>query len=245
MATGDYEYIGLRSASGAMYLTSVTIEWETVPDVYSDFTTTVATSANVTISAAGYATFFDATHAVVLPEGVTGYVFTADDGLQPAYGTKEDDKVVPAGEPLVLGGAATTYTLNYTTSSEDTWKSIDMNDLCGAAADMTAAQMEDANPGSSKFYALSLNAAGEASSVGFYWLEDDGAAFDISAGKAYLALPAGTQARSGYAFNEETNAINTIGADAQQTVTYNLNGMRVDDNAKGFVIRNGKKCVVK
>ncbi len=235
--TGEYEYIGLRSNSGLMYLTSVTIEWDAIVDDYCDFTTTVATSTDVTISAAGYATFFDATHAVTLPTGVTGYVFTAANGLEEAY---NEGEVVPANVPLVLGGAQDTYTLNYTTGGT----APDMNDLCGAAADMTAAQMEDANPGS-KFYALSLNAAGEASSVGFYWVEDDGAAFDISAGKAYLALPAGTQARSGYAFNEETNAINTIGADAQQTVTYNLNGMRVDDNAKGFVIRNGKKCVVK
>ncbi len=31
---GDYEYIGFRSASGAMYLTSITITWETVGDSY-------------------------------------------------------------------------------------------------------------------------------------------------------------------------------------------------------------------
>ncbi|MCD8282508.1 MAG: carbohydrate binding domain-containing protein [Prevotella sp.] len=31
---GDYAYIGFRSASGAMYLTSITITWETVGDTY-------------------------------------------------------------------------------------------------------------------------------------------------------------------------------------------------------------------
>ncbi len=225
------KFAGNSSSKSRFFLDEVSIVAAAAP-----------TSTDVTISAAGYATFFDADHAVTLPTGVTGYVFTTANGLEVAY---NEGEVVPAGEPLVLGGAATTYTLNYTTSEDETFKSADMNDLCGAATNMTASEMASANSGMGKFYALSLNKAGEASSVGFYWVNEGGAAFDISAGKAYLALPAGIQARSGYAFNEETNAINTIGTEAEQTVTYNLNGMRVDDNAKGFVIRNGKKCVVK
>ena len=39
---GDYAYIGLRSASGAMYLNSISIIWENgTPDTYSDYCTTV------------------------------------------------------------------------------------------------------------------------------------------------------------------------------------------------------------
>ena len=39
---GDYAYIGLRSASGAMYLNSISITWETgTPATYSDYCTTV------------------------------------------------------------------------------------------------------------------------------------------------------------------------------------------------------------
>lgn len=41
--TGDYAYIGMRSNSNAMYLTSITIDWETgTPDTYSDYCTTVS-----------------------------------------------------------------------------------------------------------------------------------------------------------------------------------------------------------
>ena len=39
---GDYKYIGFRSASGAMYLKSISITWVTgTPDTYSDYCTTV------------------------------------------------------------------------------------------------------------------------------------------------------------------------------------------------------------
>lgn len=39
---GDYTYVGLRSASGAMYLTSISITWENgTPDTYSNYCTTV------------------------------------------------------------------------------------------------------------------------------------------------------------------------------------------------------------
>lgn len=39
---GDYKYIGLRSNSGAMYLTSISITWESgTPETYSDYCTTV------------------------------------------------------------------------------------------------------------------------------------------------------------------------------------------------------------
>ena len=45
--TGDYEYIGFRSASGAMYLTSVSIVWETSSGSQT------ATATSVTIDASG------------------------------------------------------------------------------------------------------------------------------------------------------------------------------------------------
>lgn len=199
------------------------------------------TSTDVTISPAGYATFFDAIHAVTLPEGVTGYVFTADGGLQSAYGTSESDKVVPAGEPLVLGGAANTYTLSYTTSTEDTWKSIGMNDLDGTDEE-TALTPND----NYYFYGLSLNASSELSSVGFYWMNETGAAFTNGAHKAYLKLPKSMfeEARSGYAFNEDTEALESIEMSAATTI-YTLNGVKVNELQKGLNIVNGKKVMVK
>jgi hypothetical protein len=41
--SGDYEFIGLRSNSGAMYINQIDIDWETgTPDTYSGYCTTVA-----------------------------------------------------------------------------------------------------------------------------------------------------------------------------------------------------------
>lgn len=43
---GDYQYIGLRSANGAMYLTSVSIDWENgTPDTYSAYSTNLKPAA--------------------------------------------------------------------------------------------------------------------------------------------------------------------------------------------------------
>ena len=40
--TDDYNFIGMRSNDGAMYISSISIEWESVsPDTYSDYCTTV------------------------------------------------------------------------------------------------------------------------------------------------------------------------------------------------------------
>lgn len=43
---GDYEYIGFRSNSGAMYINSISVTWVTVsPDTYSEYCTTVVAPA--------------------------------------------------------------------------------------------------------------------------------------------------------------------------------------------------------
>lgn len=46
-----YKYIGLRSASGAMYLTDVTIEWSTTAVVVTEYDVTVTPSDNGTVTA--------------------------------------------------------------------------------------------------------------------------------------------------------------------------------------------------
>lgn len=224
------KFAGNSSSNSRFFLDEVSIVRAAAP-----------TSTDITISAAGYATFFDAEHAYVMPDDCEGYVFTAANGLELAY---EAEEVVPAGEPLVIYTIEPGIkTLEFTTSTEETYKDNDMNDLCGAATDMTADEMAAANAEMGKFYALSLNAEGEASSVGFYWVEDNGAAFGITAGKAYLALPADAPAKF-FVFNEETG-INNVEANVNDNRMFNLAGQRVNANQKGIVIMNGKKFINK
>ncbi|MBS7372794.1 MAG: hypothetical protein KIG57_01770, partial [Muribaculaceae bacterium] len=199
------------------------------------------TGYNLAVSAAGYATYFNSAKAFTMPIGATGYVW--DEGkIQAAY--DKPAQVVPANEPLVIGAPAGNYALWFTTSTEETYKSADLNDLEGTDVE-TAIPDDDAY-----FYGLSLNASHDPASVGFYWMNPTGAAFTNGAHKAYLKLdkntPAGSQAVKGFPFNGTTTGIEQIeaGADAKNTI-YDLSGRRVNKAAKGIYILNGKKVLVK
>ena len=199
------------------------------------------TGYNLVVSPAGYATYFNSTEAFTMPAGATGYVWNAGN-IADVYAPAQ---VVPANEPLVIKAAAGNYPLWFTTSTEETYKSADLNDLEGT--DVETDLTDDANY---YFYGLSLNASHDPASVGFYWMNPTGAAFTNGAHKAYLKLDkstfAGSQAVKGFPFNGTTTGIEQIeaGADAKNTI-YDLSGRRVNKAAKGIYILNGKKVLVK
>lgn len=199
------------------------------------------TGYNLVVSAAGYATYFNSTEAFTMPIGATGYVW--DEGN--ISGVYDPADVVPANEPLVIGAPAGNYALWFTTSTDDTYKSHDMNALEGTDVE-TAITNDDAY----YFYGLSLNANHDPASVGFYWMNPTGVAFTNGAHKAYLKLDkntfVGSQAVKGFPFNGTTTGIEQIeaGADAKNTI-YDLSGRRVNKAAKGIYILNGKKVLVK
>lgn len=96
--------------------------------------------------------------------------------------------------------------------------------------------------GDNLFYRLTMH---NGETIGFYWGAADGAAFSIDANKAYLAVPktAGARIAGFNLFENEGEAtaiegVKTIGMDAS---VFNLNGQRVNGNAKGLLIKNGKK----
>lgn len=199
------------------------------------------TGYNLVVSPAGYATYFNSTEAFTMPASMSGYVW--DEGnIVAVYNSAQ---VVPANEPLVIGAPAGNYALWFTTSTDDTYKSADMNELEGTD-DETPITDDDAY----YFYGLSLNANSDPASVGFYWMNPTGAAFTNGAHKAYLKLdkstPAGSQAVNGFPFNGTTTGIEQIeaGADAKNAI-YDLSGRRVNKAAKGIYILNGKKVLVK
>lgn len=192
--------------------------------------------STLTIGAVGYTTYYNSAEAYTMPEGCVGSVWTVADGLETAY---EAGDVVPAGEPLVISSEeAGDYDLMSGNSSEETYKSADMNDLDGTDAE-TALEAD----ASAYFYGLSLNAEGELSSVGFYWMAEDGAAFTNGAHKAYLKLAKAQNAnvRSFRFSAPEETGITNVNAAEKANVIYNLAGQRVSANAKGLVIVNGKK----
>ena len=99
--------------------------------------------------------------------------------------------------------------------------------------------------GDNLFYRLTMH---NGTQIGFYYGAAEGAAFDIVANKAYLAVPSGTGARDFFWFDEgETTAISEVrGLKSEVRGEYfNLNGQRVAQPTKGLYIVNGRKVVIK
>ena len=82
--------------------------------------------------------------------------------------------------------------------------------------------------------------------VGFYYCNYEG--WTIAAHKAFLTLGSSAAKSIIFQFEDgETTGIESLtpALSEGEGAIYNLNGMRVDENYKGIVIKNGKKYVVK
>lgn len=199
-------------------------------------------SEDITISSAGYATYYNPTKAVKLSEFASAYVASVDNSGNLHFDEEYvGNDIVPANTPVVIKGTGT-ETLEYTVGGV---APAHTNHLKGAASDMTADDMIAAN-GDCYFYAMAISKISkDPKSVGFYWLNEGGAAFNLGAGKAYLPVSKsqGGLAREGYAFDEAV-AITKVNAEEKAAPIYNLQGLRVSE-AKGLVVREGKMQFVK
>ena len=224
---GDYEYIGVRSYSGAMYLDAVKIAWE--PDT---------TAISVTIGETEYATLYYSDVNLTVPEGVTAKTYKANGTALVELDNYSAGNVIPAGTGVVLNGAQGDYTFAITTESGT---ASEENMLRGSdeAAETT---------GGAKYYMLSLAATGGNETVGFYYKAENRAAFMNGAHKAYLAVPEGTEAKAtGYAFNEVTGINDITREQVTDGVWYTIDGKRLngEPTVKGIYVVNGKKVVIK
>ena len=105
-----------------------------------------------------------------------------------------------------------------------------------------------AEPGKALYYKLAYGDWTNKTQLGFYWGADNGGAFYVKAGTAYLAVPKAKAAGAkGFAFNGEATGIEGVNANVENAkAIYNLNGQRVASMAKpGLYIVNGKKVVRK
>ena len=99
-----------------------------------------------------------------------------------------------------------------------------------------------------KYYKLAYNDYYAKTDLGFYWGAENGGAFNVKAGTAYLAVPVtAAAAAKGFTLNSEATGIEGINANVENAkAIYNLNGQRVATMAKpGLYIVNGKKVVRK
>ena len=200
----------------------------------------VSDEVEVEITEAGYATMYYGKKNLTVPAGVTATTWTADkDGMKVSKTYKAND-IVPAGEAVVLQGEAGIYSFAV---AEKAAAEPDANNMLLGFDD--AAETVGPNASASYlFYILSTNKDGE--EVGFYFKEDEGAAFVSAPHKAYLAVPADVAAGF-YTFDGATDGINSVAnVNAENNEVYSLSGVRMNGKLqKGIYIVNGKKVVIK
>ena len=223
---GKYAYVGVRSKSGAMYLSSITFVWG-APRTY-----------DVQITAAKYATL-GLPYAVTIPDGVSAYTATVE-GTTVTM-TKISGGVIPANCGVILyAETPKTYTF---TETADVDLALD-NQLVAVIGETYICGDDHG-----KDYYLGLS-NGQAT---FKKLNVGGT---IAAGKAYLKLENALDANAKLevTFGEPTGIKSLTPALSEGKGVYNLNGMRVNPSTgsgqaykayKGIVIMNGKKYINK
>ncbi len=231
--TGDYEYIAMRSKSGAMYLTSITITWEQEGGATQEVTVNLAN---------GFGTLYNA-NALTCPAGAScGIVTGVKNGVLDVDYKYAAGQNVPANTPVLVkapGKESVTFT---TTTSTETAPTTNL--LKGADKDGVFA-----TEAGYIYYKLAYDNFAEKTGLGFYWGADKGGAFKMKAGKAYLAVKQDV-AQGAQKFSLEGNATGIEAveqANEANRVVYTLDGRRVMNEklAKGLYIINGKKVLVK
>ena len=186
-----------------------------------------------------YSTFYSSAADYQVPSDVTAYTGKVEDSTsEPNTSvlklTAIEDNIIPASQGVILKLTTNDNTETQKqfvitlTTEAGTWS--DTNELKGTDVAKTLGAND---------YALSLGQNG----VGFYlW---DGKS--IGANKAYLTLESPTMAKAfTFQFEDEITGINDPQLPTLNSQpTYNLNGVRVNDNYKGIVIKNGKKIYQK
>lgn len=237
---GNYPYVGIRSNDGALYIKDITFVWEKVSE---------PTTGSFSITDAGFATYYT-DKAFVMPENVQGGIVTKANNetsqLTVSY-NYQPGTVVPAKTPIVLKGEKGDYTVNYTTSEE----TAPAGNMLYGADNVDADGMTFVEGTNVKYYKLALGNDGK---CGFYWGAADGAAFEYTANRAFLAIDItdASQAPEGFSLDGDggTTGIDGVmnGNDDSQkiyTVTGVYAGKSLDKLPKGIYIVGGKKIAVK
>lgn len=190
-------------------------------------------SYDINISSVGYATFYDSKYSFEVPAGVTAKTYTYESPSLNESVVYAEGNVIPAGEAVVLEGAAGTYTFNYAVATVEK----DANNVLKGTDEATEITSEN------KLYILSNGAHG----VGFYFQNEDGTSITNGAHKAYLEVAGDVETKSFYLFDEAsvTAIQGVVAAEAANGKVFDLQGRNVKNPVKGLYIVNGKKVVIK
>ena len=251
--TGDPKQLSIYP-DGLIYIKSVTLTYGESATFY-DFRTSVTAPTTATITLAEACTdgkgMYYGTYSNSKPFVVPGDITVSE--INVANGklnVKEYAKgaVVPANTGVMV--SSNTAGNHDVELSEAAGTSVLGNDnMLRPTGDngITAADMAT-NDANCKYYRLTMH---KGTTLGFFYGAADGAAFNVAANKAYLAVPVEMAAKvSSFVIGGgSTTAIDGIeagnGANASRKV-YNLQGQRVSGTLpKGLYIIDGRKVIVK
>ena len=205
-----------------------------------------------------YATFSNA-NVVFMPKDVTISAVTVDNNNVVMW--KSTDGVLGTEETVNIKGtdvagyyipANTGVLLNSKRGGEVTYYTVKNKEVDAYDADINMLMPSVAGgvfeaPDGYKYYKLAYDNFGKETGLGFYYGADNGGAFSVKAGTAYLKVPEAETNAKGFTLNGEATGIEGVNANVENAkAIYNLNGQRVASMAKpGLYIVNGKKVVRK
>ncbi len=198
---------------------------------------------------AGYwSTYYNNGCNVSVDDDTHIYYISAVDGTTATLTENTTDKVISAGQAVLLKSTAADVAMTY--SADASAHDYTGNQLAGVDAATTTADYTSAHPEAQVFYTLANN-----SGLGFYKYIGE----NLAANKAFIALNVEVANARAFLFClDETNSLTPITIPEQGSPTrslslkgegrgyyYNLRGQRVEQpTKKGLYIRNGKKVVV-
>ena len=216
--TGDYTYVGLRSNSNAMYITSITIIWEN--------------ESNEPDSETWGSLYLPV--AIDIPEDVKAYIVT---GAGSDYvSLTQITGALPENTGIIYNGAWTPDLRAEVVNEE---ANVTGNLLKGSVAATyitEEAYVLAKVDGEVGFYKAQKN-----QNEGTAWLNNGFKAY-----LPVSAVPAAVQGANGFKFRFETTGVEQVEVAKGVKAIYDLSGRKVNDmKAPGLYIVNGKKVLVK
>ena len=249
-ASGQIE-LKYSNSNTPIYVKSISVTYEAAP------TYTSATMTFVAKDSEGYYATFSSDKVTFFPtDQVIPYAITVANGKITDESNMFKSEDVSTGSETINGYyiPANTGIMLYSTAKDVNYYTVE-NYTVDALAEGVNMLMPAPVAGGifteetgNKYYKLAYDNYDAKTGLGFYWGADNGGAFNVKAGTAYLAVPEAIAAGAkGFTLNGEATGIEGINANVENAkAIYNLNGQRVATMAKpGLYIVNGKKIVRK
>ena len=186
---------------------------------------TLAESKNVTITAAGWASFSSASALDFTNTDVTAYIAKEKDASNV---TLTEIEKVPANTGIVVNAAEGTYAIPVLSGDAD-----------ATTGNLLKPWLTDGTPGAATYYTLAVDGGNP------IFKKSSGGT--LAGGKAYLDLSGASAPVLNINFGDNTTGIDMVKGEGFKVngEFYNLNGQRVAQPTKGLYIVNGKKVLVK